>query len=268
MTDILETLKKEKALYEYTGPDAVVSGAEILEKIKNQPRNPLRLWSRMPKLDSILDGFHGGQLVVVSGITGNGKTTFCRSVTMASLEQSIKTTWLSYEEANEDFLGQFERIDKDYCKFIFMPGEMAGKGLGWTEDRMWESKLKHDAHVVFIDHLHFLVDMRTRYMSADIGDIVRGLKLLALKHNLIIFLICHTTKTKNDGTEELSLGDVRDSSFIEQEADIVLYVWRDIDTETEAFVKVAKNRKRGIINKKIRLVYENGRLREKSNAVE
>jgi hypothetical protein len=75
--------------------------------------------------------------------------------------------------------------------------------------------------------------------------------------------ICHTTKTKNDGNAELGLGDVRDSSFIEQEADTVFYVWRDEKTEYETLVKVAKNRKKGIINKKVRMIYEDGKLVEK-----
>jgi replicative DNA helicase len=107
---------------------------------------------------------------------------------------------------------------------------------------------------------------QSRSISYDIGGIVRGLKLLALKHNVVIFLICHTNKTKNDGLEELNLGDVRDSSFIEQEADAVFYVWRDTATsENESIIKIAKNRKRGIINKKVRLVFDHGRLWEKGS---
>jgi replicative DNA helicase len=84
--------------------------------------------------------------------------------------------------------------------------------------------------VVFIDHLHFLVDLhKVKNISFDIGSVVRTLKLLALKHNFILFLICHTMKQRAIVMLNWGLGDVRDSSLIEQEADTVLYVWRDKD---------------------------------------
>ena len=97
-------------------------------------------------------------------------------------------------------------------------------------------------------------------MSFVIGECVRGLKQLAIKHNIVIFLIAHMTKTRPD--EEPGLGHTRDSSFIEQEADTVVYVWRHKSDKWVTICKVAKNRKRGVIDTKIGLILKDGKYEE------
>ena len=59
---------------------------------------------------------------------------------------------------------------------------------------------------------------------------------------------------KTSFDHEPGLNDIRDSSFIEQDADNVLYIWRLTNTEYEAVLKIAKNRRMGMINKKIPLM--------------
>jgi len=126
----------------------------------------------------------------------------------------------------------------------------------------------NNVKAVFIDHLHFLVDLaRIGNSSLEIGSIVRNIKKVALRQDVVVFLIAHTKKIKS-GFEELSLGDVRDSSFIEQEADTVLYIWRKEENEVDvnrSILKIAKNRKLGTKDKKILLKYVDGDLMELAN---
>jgi replicative DNA helicase len=259
-------LEQEQALAIYDGEDKVIPGNELLEQLKKRPRPKVFFESKIPKLDERIDGFFGGQLIVVSGITGQGKTTFCQTMTYAAESKGLLSTWFSYELDMEDFLGQFKG---DTVHNILLPSLLKGRSPEWIEMRTWESKLKYKANVVFIDHLHFLIDLqRSRNISFDVGSVVRSLKLLAIKHNIIVFLICHTMKTKADSDIELGLGDVRDSSLIEQEADLVLYVWRDPNSDNRSILKIAKNRRRGIINKKIRLTFQGGRLYEEQGEPE
>jgi replicative DNA helicase len=149
-----------------------------------------------------------------------------------------------------------------------MPQELTDRKLSWVEDRLIEANLKYNVQSIFIDHLHFLVEMIAKQnISFVVGQVVRGLKEIAKRQNMVAFLICHTGKTRED-TGELGLGMVRDSSFIEQEADSVIYVWRGDEEEREiggekrrlspTWAKIAKNRKRGIINKKVPLYYFRG----------
>ena len=111
---------------------------------------------------------------------------------------------------------------------------------------------------------------RGRNISLEIGAIMRELKKLALKYKIAIVVICHMKKT--DIEERPELDDIRDSSFIAQEADVVLLIWRKKDKSTknseegvlykdEAMVKVAANRRTGKMGL-VRLRFENNQLHE------
>lgn len=261
---MIDTITQEQTLATYDGEDKIVPGNILLATLKEQARPKLFFQSKIPKLDKIIKGgFKGGQLIVVSGITGQGKSTLCKSIGLSAMEQGLLSTWFSYELDMEEFLNDFPH---DTVANILLPSVLKGRSPEWIEMRSWEAKLKYSSNLVFIDHLHFLVDLhKSRNISFDVGSVVRNLKLLAVHHNLTVFLICHTMKTKGDSDVELGLGDVRDSSLIEQEADIVLYVWRDMDVDNRSIMKIAKNRPTGTINKKIRLVYKGGRLYEEAD---
>jgi replicative DNA helicase len=138
--------------------------------------------------------------------------------------------------------------------------------LQWVEERIIEAKLKFGINAVFIDHLHYVVDFLKIKGNASlcIGDAVRRLKLLAVKHGVVIFLMAHTQKLRFDSKPDI--GDIRDSSFVAQEADIVFMIWRKIlkdDTgEIERFgndakLGIFKNRRNGTLEI-IKMKYENG----------
>lgn len=202
-------------------------------------------------------------------ITGNGRyllsdctvthnTTLAQTFTRNMSEQLVYPLWFSYEVSCDDFLSVFPA---DHMQYIYMPLKLKDNTLQWIEERILESRLKNRTTAVFIDHIHYLVQMNARQnMSFVIGETVRGLKQIALRYNVVIFLIAHMVKTRPE--EEPGLGSVRDSSFIEQEADTVLYVWRLKDDRWVTVVKVAKNRKRGIIDEKVGLILKDGKYVE------
>ena len=102
---------------------------------------------------------------------------------------------------------------------------------------------------------------RTRNPSIEIGTVIRRLKTIAVANNFIIFLLCHTTKGKNESN--LSYESIRNSSFISQESDCVLMIKRDKNRgETAAKLNVEFHRRTGIGEKMIDLKKENGYLVE------
>ena len=247
---ILDNIKKEQYLAAYQGEDRVEPGDVLLEYAKKKNPVSFCVESKLQTLDSIIETFEAGELTDVIGPTGSGKTTLGRSLTMSFSEQGMPSLWFSFEMPWRQFLIKFH---KDYLPRFYGPMTLSQKSISWIEDRILEAKLKYGCSIVFIDHLHFLLDLaRVKHASIEIGEIVRSLKLLALKHNLIFFLICHTIKVRED--REFGLGDARDSGLIEAEADNVLYIWRDKKRENCSILKVAKNRKHGIIEKKIPLI--------------
>jgi replicative DNA helicase len=106
------------------------------------------------------------------------------------------------------------------------------------------------AKVEFIDHLHFIVPFSAERQDLRIGETMRALKQLAEKWNMLIILIADLKKTRVDRAPDLE--DLRDSSFIAQESDTVILLWREsIRTDREVVitdnvtVSVQANRRTG-----------------------
>lgn len=254
----LKQIELEQALMTYEGEDRVLSAEKVLKIYRDERPKGEKVLSKIPTLDRTIGGFFPGQLIVVSGVTGHGKTTLCQTITRNMAEQLAMPLWFSYEVGTEDFLSVYP---EDHLKYIHMPLKLKDNTLKWLEERMLESKIKYRSTAVFIDHVHYLVQMSGKQnMSFVIGECVRGLKQLAIKHNLIVFLVAHMQKTKPD--EEPGLGHTRDSSFIEQEADTVMYCWRHARDKWITIVKIAKNRKRGVIDTKVGLILKDGKYEE------
>jgi len=246
----------------YDGEDRIVFSNELKLRLEaDKSKTAFNAKSRFfPEMSSSIGGFEGGEVIVVSAYTGHGKTTFCQSLTRDFCEQGHIPLWFSYEVQPMQFLNKFGKS----LPIFTMPAKVVDKSTFWLEERCHEAIVKYNASIVFIDHLHFLVDMIHRNASLEIGAIVRSVKLLALKYNLIIFLIAHTTKPSGDA-KELELGAVRDSSFIEQEADTVLYLWRSKKEQDIGTLKIAKDRKNGTFDKKITIIKSMGLFKEASH---
>ena len=249
MENTKQLIEFEKQLCEYDGEDKVVPSTELRKSLEQSRQKVVGLQSSIPSLDRLIHSFDGGELTVLSGITGNGKTLFAQTLTKNFSDQKKNSLWFSYEVMPLNFLRSFGTSLPNF----YMPQILKENNLIWLEKRVHEAKIKYSIEAVFVDHLHFLISMTSRNnMSLEIGNLMRGMKKIALKHNICFFLIAHTKKTNPD--YELDLGDTRDSSFIEQEADNVFYLWRKPKTENEATLKIAKNRRMGVFGKKVHLI--------------
>jgi replicative DNA helicase len=257
-----EKLREQEIMLEYDGDDKIITSKQAWDNLEEERNKPaFKIKSKIPLLDKILDGFRTGDLIVISGITKQGKTTFCQTLTYNFAQQDIPCLWFSFEMAPLEFLQKF----KPELPHFTLPTRLKTNSLEWLEKRIIESQAKYGTKVVFIDHLHFLLDMQGLAhgnTSLIIGGIMRELKKIALYREITIILVAHTVKIKFDNEPELS--DIRDSSFIGQEADTVLMIWRRkvngiITNETR--LAVLANRRTGE-NGKINLLFKDGYLME------
>ena len=250
----------------YDGDDKVISSSELLEKIKHEPPER-KIMSGFPELDAILDGFRERQLVVLSGITKHGKTSLAIEFTIRMKDEN--PLWLPFEEPAIDLIRKFTERNAEPPLF-FTPETMKSNTLEWIEKKIVESKAKYDSKLVFIDHLGFIQDSEQAHgdetMAYKIERIVRSLKRLAVKWNVVVVLLCHLTKTKMDINP--SFDDLKGSSAIAQEADTVMLLWRKterrdgrIHITNEANLSIQANRRTGRTGN-VQFVYSDGRYLE------
>jgi replicative DNA helicase len=254
-----EVSKLIEAMATYSGKDEVVPASVIKESLANEVEQE-KYFTNIKEINEIVDGFKPGDLITMSGISGNGKTELLISFTKDFIDKDLKVLWISFEVNPKDFMSRFG----DYDPIFFMPRENVPNNLTWVMNKIKEAKAKYGIQIAIIDHLHFLIDMGTlgnKNISHLFGGIIRQIKTLALKLDVTIFLVCHLNKTETKTVPDLV--DLRDSSFTYQEADTVLIIHREntdenIDTRQNiqpAVLRVAKNRWNGYLGL-IKLVYD------------
>lgn len=217
------------------------------------------------EFDKIMDGgVRDGELIVVSGTTGSGKTLYTQILSTNFHKKGIPSLFFSYEMSPWYLKEKFALMGQDENLLVYAPVELISQKLDFIEKQIIEAKQKA-CKIVFIDHLHYLIPLQEiKNSSLFIGGIVRQLKQIAIKHEVIMFLIAHTKKIY--AGEELDLSSIRDSSMISQEADYVFLVERkkkkktintennisfQVEEQTEwsnrTKISLAKNRRTGIM---------------------
>lgn len=261
----LEALARfEQTMRVYTGEDMLISSLDILKRIQTEPEEE-RFESGIEGLDTILKGFRKNQLIVLAAPTKSGKTSFCVELTIRL--EHLKPVWVPFEESAEELVRKFQER-KEQPPLFYTPQNITGNTTSWIEKRVVEGKVKYGSKIFFIDHLHFIVPFSSDRLDTRIGQAMRELKQLAKKHEVIIVLVAHLKKTNM--TVSPTLEDLRDSSFIAQEADTVMMLWRktyrdddgDMVISNETLLSVQANRRTGTTGN-VKLIFDKGRFLEK-----
>ena len=237
----------EETMASYSGEDRLISSLEILEQIKTEPEE-LKINTGFSALDDLLGGFRENQLVVVAAPTKSGKTQFCIELTIRMEE--TKPVWVPFEESAKELIRKFYDRGQEPPLF-YTPQNITGNTVDWIEKRVVEGKVKFGSKIFFIDHLHFIIPFSSDRLDTRIGQTMRDLKSIAKRNNVVIVLVAHLKKTRVDISPNLE--DLRDSSFIAQEADTVLMLWRktnrndagEIEVSNETTLSVQANRRTG-----------------------
>ena len=253
-----------------SGEDRIVHFLEFQKERQAHKSHVKNFKTGLLQLDGLMGGFETGEMTVISGPTGNGKTLFADSIGQRLMRtEKMKIAWFSYEVPTEKMILKYVRSEDREVLPLYVPMSLKAGSYAWLKNKCLEAQLKHQCEAVFIDHLHFLVDMDTKMnISLNIGAVMRSIKHeIAKGMNLAVFVICHQGQPKD---EEPALENIRDSSFIAQESDNVFIVFRSPDPLADelkpnanirgyqrsydggyATVKIEKARREGTYRKKI-----------------
>jgi hypothetical protein len=239
-------------------------------------------------LDKALSGgIRDGNLGIVVGLTGHGKTTWARTLTCNMLDRNVTSVWFTFELSIPEMWEKFQEMGMEDGAQVYTPERYVTRKLDWLKKKIVEARDMYKCKVVYIDHLGFLVGdydgKNIQGMSSNLATvytmICRDLKSIALQENIIIVLMWHIKKL-GAGKKEADEDDVKDSSGVLQECDWAVNVTREKlksggSFSTEAvedifgpysYIKMLKNRRTGDV-KRFKCVFQNGRLMDDSDTV-
>lgn len=227
-------------------------------------------------LDRLLNGLAPGQLVIVAGRPGLGKSTvgidFVRAAALRhGLPSAVFTLEMSKVEIVMRLLSAEARVplhvlrsgqltDDDWSKLarkmadlgdapIFVD-DTASMTLMDIRAKARRLKQKHDLRLLVVDYLQLMTSpRRTESRQQEVSELSRGLKLLGKEIGCPVVAMSQLNRGPEQRTDKRPLlSDLRESGSIEQDADVVILLHRDdyYDKESErageADMIVAKHR--------------------------
>lgn len=226
MDKALETYNKIK------NDDAVV---HIGEAAKNKGELSTPYSIGLPIFDEALKGgVRAGDLIVITGISGMGKTSVAQNLTVNLSKNANQSIWFSYEVIMDNLYAKFKEMGVDDSHLlVYTPKHNTTGNLEWVQEKIVEAKSKYGARFVFIDHIDYLSPKNVR--SGDqyrmvLRQICQELKTMAIELELTIFLIAHVKKVQG---REIEMQDLAESGALYQLADAVFGVSRSAKEENK-----------------------------------
>lgn len=200
----------------------------------------------LKKVDTMTQGFVPGELMIISGQTSHGKTQLSNNIMLSVAKNEHKVMFVTMEMTKQETADRFNMLTKDQDIgegkiFLNMRADLAYTDV----TKLIEKAKEKGCELVVIDHLHYF-SRSVENATQEVSKIVKEFKSAAVQYEIPIILICHVRKMAPK--KHPTLEDLRDSSLIAQDADLVLIVWRDesptAKNPNEVEVTLWKNRNR------------------------
>jgi replicative DNA helicase len=226
-----------------------------IEKLFKKKEAVTGVPSGFKELDRLTAGFQPSDLVIIAGRPSMGKTAFCLDVAeYAAIDNKIPVAIFSLEMSKEQLVirmlcsqahveGTRLRTgylnESDWPKLTIAAGSLSESpiyiddtaALSVLELRAKARRLKsdHGLGMVIVDYLQ-LMKGRSRVESRqqEISEISRSLKALSKELNIPVIAVSQLSRKTEERTgNRPQLSDLRESGAIEQDADLILFIYRD-----------------------------------------
>jgi replicative DNA helicase len=251
--------------------DGMIATVKAIEEAVQNPRQLLGISTGLRDLDKITHGLRSADLIIVCARPSVGKTSLALDIAIAAGNANNKVCLFSLEMSSQDV---YYRMLSSQCgipatrlecgnlsqkelKDIVLPAARRIARLdlivddrsGLTEMQIYSAVQKHQPDIVFIDYLGLMKcsgPRKERYL--EIGTITAAMKAMAKEMKIPVVLLSQLNREseyRNNPRPKLS--DLRESGNIEQDADVVISIYRDRYGEEQnpslTELAVLKNRK-------------------------
>lgn len=235
--------------------DVLVESFTKLEELYNRKQHITGVPTGFAELDYKTAGLHGSELILVAARPAMGKTAFALNLaTNAALRGNAPVAIFSLEMSKDQLVNRIlcseAMVDSnkvrtgklgedDWVKLAGAIGPLSEAemyiddtpGISVMEIRTKCRKLKMEKNIglVVIDYLQLVQgNKRTASREQEISEISRSLKILAKEINVPVIALSQLSRAVEQRPDHRPmLSDLRESGAIEQDADIVMFLYRD-----------------------------------------
>lgn len=252
LKDLNEEGEKEKTFL-----DMVVETSNEIDKKRLQgPNYDYKYYTGIFDLDKVTNGLHEEELTIIGARPGVGKTTLALQIALKIAEKGLPvgiiSLEMSYTQIIQKILSKKTNIDSDKIrtgklteaeieKVAIAEGEISDlpffintriRNIQDIEIYARKLKNKNNLGLLIVDYLQ-LVKSKNKFSSREqeVAEISRTLKLLSLELKIPIIGLCQLNR--NAARTEPTLADLRESGAIEQDADNVIFLYKENDSEEE-----------------------------------
>ncbi|NJD56846.1 MAG: replicative DNA helicase [Nitrospirae bacterium] len=267
--------KKIKTSF-FTMKELISDTFVTIERLYDKKESITGIPSGFKDMDELTTGFQKGDLIIIGGRPGMGKTAFCLNISQhVGISMKEPVAIFSLEMAKEQLVMRMlcseAKVDSnkvrkgfinkrdDWNKLTNAAGKLAeslifiddSSGLSVLEMRAKARRLKqqHGLSLVIVDYLQ-LMRGRGKFerREQEIAEISRSLKALAKELQVPVIALSQLNRgvETRGGNKNPTLADLRESGAIEQDADVIIFLYRDtkddMDSKGRVIVDIAKQR--------------------------
>jgi len=256
--------------------NVMIETFEMLDKISAHKGSVVGVPSGITELDKKTAGFQDGDLIIIAGRPGMGKTALALTLARnAAVDAKLAVGIFSLEMSNKQLamrlLCSEARVDSHLVRTGSLPKtkwqELSRHVSKLTDAQIYlddtpaitvlelrakarRLKHEHDVKLVIVDYLQLMQGPKgAESRQQEISIISRSLKALAKELDIPVIALSQLSRAVENRTDKHPvLADLRESGAIEQDADVVIFLYRpefynkDPDLEGKAEIILAKQR--------------------------
>ena len=235
--------------------------AEVVRSLEERGQNPgtvTGLPTGFTDLDKLTTGLHGGELVIIAGRPSMGKTALAmniaescalkeeKSVAIFSMEmgsEQIATRLLgSVAKVNQNKMRTGELDENDWSEIADALGKLneaplfidEGSALNSYELRARARRLHRSTEgglgLIIVDYIQLMSPLGNigENRATEISEISRSLKSLAKELNVPVIALSQLNRNVDSRPDKRpQMSDLRESGAIEQDADVIMFIYRE-----------------------------------------
>ncbi len=265
------SLSQKNVKKEFTSVrDTLAESFDRLDELHKQGEGLRGIATGFIDLDSATAGLQKSNLIILAGRPGTGKSALAMNIAQyASVKNKKNVGYFSLEMSKEELVDRLlvdvadidawrlktGKLDEnDFTKLSKAMGILAEASL-YIDDtpalsilemrtKARRLQIEHGLDLLVVDYLQLARSRNLENRVQEVGEISQGLKNLARELKVPVLALSQLSRGVESRTiKRPQLSDLRESGSIEQDSDVVMFIWREEDDNVEnVMLDIAKHR--------------------------